>query len=98
MSFILMLTGLVPEIPSQMPILGFLSLLACGFAGVSILGSEDRKYDHQLELIRLEFYKAKVWSDQAEHDYKVHAEKLAELEGRVSKAISENRELAGRLR
>ena len=98
MSFILMLTGLVPEIDVVMPILGFLSMVVWGLVGVFVLGAQDRDYDSQLELIRIEHLKASEVANVAIKLISDHHKKYEELESRVSKAISENRELAGRLR
>lgn len=86
-----MLSGLVPGVVFYMPLFGIISLAMSGIMGIIVLGSDDREYMAQLELIRLEHAKAVELTDIA-------AKKYAELENRISKSISENRELAGRLR
>lgn len=90
-SFILMLSGLVPGVPFYMPLFGLISFALAGIVGVVLLGAQDRDYDATLELIRLEHLKAQELLEQ-------HRGKYTDLETRISKALSENRELAGRLR
>lgn len=91
LSFMVMCSGLVPGVNIGMAVLGFAALVVTGFAGVYLLGSEDREYQQQLELIRLEHAKAVDLSNQ-------RLAKYEELELRVSKALSENRDLTARLR
>lgn len=90
-SFILMLSGLVPDVVWYMPLFGIISLAMSGIMGVILLGSEDRDYLAQLELIRLEHAKAVEL-------VATHEKKYEELKTQISKAISENRDLLGRIR
>jgi hypothetical protein len=112
-SFLVMCSGLVPGVDIAMSWIGFLALCACGSSGIVLLGSEDLVYESQLELIRLEHKAIQSYKQQELWDMDVrlnrikldHAKQMAdatkkyeELELRVSKALSENRDLAARLR
>lgn len=90
-SFILMLSGLIVDVQWYMPLFGIISLAMSGIMGVTLLGSEDRDYLSQLELIRLEHARAVELANNAEKKYE-------ELKTTISKAISENREILGRIR
>lgn len=91
MSFVLVLTGLIPQVPFYMPIMGLVSMLAAGAMGVELLGSEDKNYESQLELVRLEHLKAHDLLD-------LHRKKYEDLLNQVSKGVSDLRSEAGRLR
>ena len=91
LSFLLILTGIVPTISLAIPILGLLSMAGWMAVGVLVLGSEDRNYEAQLSLIRLEHVKAQELLS-------AHAKKYEELANLISKAISENRSIQGQLR
>lgn len=97
MSFVLLLTGLVPSVQWYMPLFGLISLAFSGILGVLVLGSEDRDYLSQLELVRIEHSKLKTLLDIEAHKFESQVKQIEELQTRVSKAIAENRELAGRL-
>lgn len=98
MSFILMLTGLVPGIAVYMPILGFAAWFSCLVSGVWILGGEDREYEAQLELIRLEKLKIDEICKSTLAKYSSVTKDYEDLKTQISKAISENRTLAGQIR
>lgn len=90
-SFLLMATGLVPGVPFYIPIIGLLATALIGVMGVHILGSQDKEFDATIELMRLEVKRC-----AETHDLDV--KKMEALTNTISKALSENRELAGRLR
>lgn len=85
-SFLLILSGLVPTVQWYMPVIGLTSLTLAIIMGVKILGSQDKDYNAQLELIRLEHLK--VLTDL--QSYKTQAEEAA---ARASKAVAELRGL-----
>lgn len=102
LSFVVMCAGLVPGVPFAMAVLGFASMALTGAAGVFLLGSEDRDYLSQLELIRLEHAKAVDLTtmtlnhatnrlEAAQKAVNDAEKKFTEIENRCSSALAEVR-------
>ena len=90
-SFLMMIAGCLPGARAEELFVGAGTLIAALIAGVKVLGDEVNARDTWIQTANANY--ARMASD-----YHKQMSKMAELENRISKALSENRTLAGQLR
>lgn len=91
---LVIIAGTYPQTPWYIPFLGACLVVYAGWVGLTVLGSEDKDFNSQIEQMRLAVLQAREAADQARAAVKAAEEQA----NRASKAVSEARSEVSRLR